>query len=99
MPQSLTTSGVKHPRVDYLGSKFSGCPLEERKDKDVTDLLVLGPGWQAAGAILGLFSADENSDLAFQAGNCLDLEKEHAYAQLQVWLQARRRNRTSRVKS
>ena len=54
---------------------------------------MIGPGWQAAGALLGLLNS--SSEAPSKTGNCLDPDELHAGEQLQIWLQAWSRNKTN----
>ena len=54
-------------------------------------LAVLGPGWQAAGAVLGLL--DVALKESGKIGNCLDPDELLADQQLQIWLEAWKRNK------
>ena len=54
-------------------------------------LAVLGPGWQAAGAILGLLDVPLKE--SGKTGNCLDPDELLADQQLQIWLEAWKRNK------
>ena len=55
--------------------------------------IVVGPGWQAADAIIGLLEVDESEEN--KAGNCLDPDEEAAASQLEIWLQAWSRRKDS----
>ena len=54
---------------------------------------VLGPGWQAAGSILGML--DGPQDGFDKAGNCLDPDEMQADHQLQIWLDPWKRNKSN----
>ena len=54
-------------------------------------LAVLGPGWQAAGAVLGLLDVPLKE--SGKIGSCLDPDELLADQQLQIWLEAWTRNK------
>ena len=65
-------------------SRFARACRKSRTTQKVMASVIVGPGWQAASAIIGLLEvADPGQE---KAGNCLDPEKEAALTQLEIWL-------------
>ena len=64
-----------------------------RTEDEALANIVVGPGWQAASAIIGRLEIDNPGE--DKAGNCLDPEEEAAISQPEIWLQAWARKKDS----
>ena len=70
-----------------------GSPSQGLNSPTVLKQAVVGPGWQAAGALLGLLNPPQEASAT--TGNCLDPDELRAEEQLQIWLQAWSRNKAN----